>query len=88
MTQTPGYGIWTTDLDGNRVAGFTPAQILAVTQERDELLAALQAAVDLADKNKAVMEASGYMVTRSAEMQAVYDQCAAAIQKASNKEQA
>jgi len=53
-----------------------------------ELLAALQAAVDLADKNKAVMEASGYMVTRSAEMQAVYDQCAAAIQKASNKEQA
>lgn len=75
MTQTPRYGIWTTDISGFRVAGFTPAQMLAVTQERDELLAALQ---------NFVKEFEGCYADGEPAMIAAR----AAIQKATNKEQA
>ncbi len=52
-TPLPSYGIWTTDIDGRRVMGFTPEQFLSVWQARADLEAenqrlreALQVLVD------------------------------------------
>lgn len=52
-TPLPSYGIWTTDMEGKRVMGFTPEQFLSVWQARADLEAenkrlreALQVLVD------------------------------------------
>lgn len=79
MTHTPSYGIWTTDLNGFRVAGFTPAQMLAVTQQRDELLAALANLLNDTQHAEHPDCDDGPCPVREAR---------AAIQKANNKEQA
>lgn len=45
MTTTPplpSYGIWTTDIDGKRVMGFTPEQFLTVWQARADMEAAIE----------------------------------------------
>lgn len=47
-----------------------------------ELLKAMQTSVELADCNMAKSHANGVMTKRTAEAQAVYDQCVAAIAKA------
>lgn len=36
-TPLPSYGIWTTDMEGKRVMGFTPEQFLSVWQARADL---------------------------------------------------
>lgn len=36
-TPLPSYGIWTTDMEGKRVIGFTPEQFLSVWQARADL---------------------------------------------------
>lgn len=43
------------------------------------LLAALQKSIELADRNKRGAEVLGHKVTRPPEMQAVYDECVAAV---------
>jgi hypothetical protein len=47
-----------------------------------DMLKAMQASVALADRNMAKSHANGVMTKRTPEAQAVYDQCVAAIAKA------
>lgn len=52
-----------------------------------DLLKAMQSSIELADRNMAKSHANGVMVKRSPEAQAVYDQCVAAIAKATGAAQ-
>ena len=47
-----------------------------------ELLEAMRASIELADRNMAKLHANGVMAKRTPEAQAVYAQCVAAIAKA------
>lgn len=47
-----------------------------------DLLVALQNSIALADRNRDAMELLGHKVERPPEMQAVYDACVAAVNKA------
>lgn len=56
-TPLPNYGIWTTDIDGKRVMGFTPDQFLSVWQARADLEAENKRLREALTKAAAALEA-------------------------------
>ena len=60
-TPLPSYGIWTADMEGNRVMGFTPEQFLSVWQARADLEAENQR---LREALEGMLEYSGIIEER------------------------